>query len=183
MGAWALIYPESPWVFLELSRPLKWPLSRLWVRLLLHCCSFTLAVVLSVVVVVGASASSVAPRFFLIFLQSQGQISFLTRRYAWHAMSTTMITSPTTLTFLKILLFIVLLILKLILMLNFSCCFLFKNKVSRQTPSSDAIRSFSVLPFPKSASPITLVLEMMTESQRHGLEFPMTLFASVLHAQ
>lgn len=183
MGAWAF-YPESPWVFLVLSRPLVWPLSRLWVRPSRHCCSFTLGAILSVVVV-GASTSSAAPAFLFlwIFLQIQGQTSFLTRRYAWQAMSTHMITSPITLTFLKILLFIVLLFLKLILMLNFSCCFLFKNKVSRQTPSSDAIRSFSVLPFPKSASPITLVLEMMTESQRHGLEFPLTLFASVLHAQ
>ena len=42
---------------------------------------------------------------------------------------------------------------------------------------------FKVLPIPKSASPIALVLEMVTESQRHGLEFPLTLFASVLHAQ
>ena len=42
---------------------------------------------------------------------------------------------------------------------------------------------FKVLPIPKSASPITLVLEMMTESQRHGLEFSLTLFVSVLHTQ
>lgn len=183
MGVWAF-YPESPWVFLVLSRPLVWPLSRLWVRPSRHCCSFTLGAILSVVVV-GASTSSAAPAFLFlwIFLQTQGQISFLTRRYAWHAMSTTIITSPITLTFLKILLFIVLLFLKLILMLNFSCCFLFKNKVSRWLPSSDSIHSFLVLPFPKPSSPITLVLEMMTESQRHGLEFPLTLFASVLHAQ